>query len=41
MAKQTRRIITIIVVAAAIGGIAVLLFTQFPQLIPSHTIPVH
>jgi hypothetical protein len=41
MGKYTGRIITIIVVAAAIGGIAFLIATQFPQLIPSHTIRAH
>lgn len=41
MGKSGRRIITIIVILAAIGGIVLLVATQFPQLIPSHTIPAH
>lgn len=40
MAKYRGLIITLIVIAA-IGGIALYLFTEFPQLIPSHTIPAH
>jgi Trk-type K+ transport system membrane component len=41
MGKYRGLIITIIIVLATIGGIAFLLVTQFPGLIPSHTIRVH
>lgn len=41
MGKYRGLIITIIVVVAAIGGIGFLIATQFPGLIPAHTIPPH
>jgi hypothetical protein len=41
MTKYRGRIVTIIIVAAAIAGIAFFTSTQFPELIPSHTIRAH
>jgi hypothetical protein len=41
MGKYRGLIITIIIVVVAIGGIGLLLVTQFLGLIPAHTIRAH
>ena len=41
MGKYKGLVITIIVVVVAIGAIAVFAVTQFPGLIPAHTIRTH
>ena len=41
MGKYRGLIITIIVAVVAIGAIGFITVTQFPGLIPSHTIPRH